>query len=148
MARPTKFKPGYGRQAFKLALLGMTEAEMASVFDVSESTFRLWKKDNPAFSAAIARGKAPADAEVVAALYERALGYSHPETVITTHQGKITKTRVMKRYPPDTTAATRWLYNRRPKEWKAQPDETQTPDVPLPVKVVIEVRDASIPEPG
>lgn len=148
MARPTKYKPAYAKQVYKLALLGLTEAEMADVLDVSKATLTTWKQVHPEFLASITRGRAPADAEVAAKLFERACGYSHPETVISSYQGEITKTRVMRHYPPDTQAATRWLYNRQPARWRPQPDETQAPDAPTPVKVVVNVSDASIPEPG
>lgn len=148
IGRPTKYKPEFAKQAFKMALLGLTDEEMAGVLGVSKSTFNLWKREHPVFSDSITRGKVPADADVAASLYERACGYSHRETIVGWYEGEAKTKVVTKQYPPDTQAATRWLYNRQPTRWKGQPDETQTPDVPLPVKVVIEVKDASRPEPA
>ena len=55
--RPTKYKSEYAEQAVKLCMLGMTDAEMASFFDVSESTLNLWKEAHPEFSESIKRGK-------------------------------------------------------------------------------------------
>lgn len=143
--RPTKLDPMFITQARKLALLGLTDEEMAGVFAVSVRTFLRWKKDHPDFCHAIAQGKAPADAEVAVGLFERARGYSHPEVVITSYQGEITQTKVTKHYPPDTQAASIWLRNRQPGRWKAQPDPTNGADeAPPPVKVVVQVKSARV----
>ena len=145
--RPSKYLPVYAEQCRKMALLGLTDAEMARVLGVAMSTFHLWKKEHAGFSDAILRGREAADADVAVSLYERAKGYSHQEVVITSYQGEITKTRVTKHYPPDTQAAAIWLYNRQPKLWRRVPDDKQGDDAPPPVKVVIEVKDASVQEP-
>lgn len=142
MARPTKFKPEYVKQVYKLALLGLTDVEMANVLDITEKTFNLWKKSHPEFLQSLKKGKSPADAEVAASLFERAKGYSHPDTHISSYEGEITRTRITKHYPPDTAAAFIWLKNRQPERWRNEP-EPGSGDVPVaPVKVVIEVSDA------
>lgn len=140
--RPTKFDARLVKQARELALLGLTDAEMAKVFDVATSTFKEWKAAHPTFARALIDGKTIADAQVAASLHHRAIGYSHPETVITAWQGAIIKTRVVRHYPPDTHAALKWLHNRRPTLWRAQPDPITDDDLPPPVKVVVEVKDA------
>ena len=142
VGRPTKFDARLVKQARELALLGLTDAEMAKVFDVANSTFKEWKARSPAFARALIDGKTIADAQVAASLHHRAVGYSHPETVITQWQGTIIKTRVVKHYPPDTHAALKWLHNRRPTLWRAQPDPIDSDELPPPVKVVVEVKDA------
>lgn len=142
--RPTKWKPEYLEQARKLSLLGLTDAEMADVWGIAESTINLWKQTIPGFLESITRGKVLADADVASRLYERACGYSHPEVVITSYQGEITQTDVTKHYPPDTQAASIWLRNRRPGLWRSNPDPTDDPDAPPPVKVVVEVKDARV----
>ena len=129
-------------QARKLCLLGLTDAEIADLWGVSERTINQWKNDVPGFSQSIARGKVLADADVAERLYERALGYTHAETVINCYQGAILRTKVTRHYPPDTQAASIWLRNRRPGIWRAQPDPTDpSSEAPPPVKVVFEVRD-------
>jgi len=60
--------------------------------------------------------------------------------VITSYQGRITKTRVIRQYPPDTQAAAIWLYNRQPQLWRRIPND-QGGDEPAPVRVVIDVKD-------
>lgn len=142
MARPTKFEPKFIKQAYKLALLGLTDAEMAAVLDIAQSTFHKWKKDFPKFSESLNAGKAPADAEVAASLFERATGYSHPDTHISSYEGEITRTRITKHYPPDTAAAFIWLKNRQPDRWRNEPEPGSSETPVEPVRVVIEVSNA------
>lgn len=112
MARPTKYKPSYNAQVYKLCLLNATDAQIAGVFEVDERTINRWKKDYPKFCQSIKDGKIKADAEVGKALFHRACGYSHPDVHISNYQGEITITEITKHYPPDTAAAFIWLKNR------------------------------------
>jgi len=141
--RPSVYQPKvHPEQARKLALLGCTDPEIANVLGVSLATIKNWKTAHPEFLAAVTRGKTAADADVAASLYERAMGYKHPEIVISAWQGTIIKTKVTRHYPPDTQAAFRWLTNRQPSRWRNQPDPAGGDDAPPPVKVVVEVQDA------
>ncbi|MGA0608845.1 terminase [Caldimonas sp. KR1-144] len=143
VGRPTKFKPDFLRQVYELALLGLTDEEMAPVIGVSVATFNTYKRQHPEFLESLTRGKVIADGQVAASLHHRARGYSHEEIVITSYQGEITKTRVTRHYPPDTQAAGIWLWNRQPTRWRRQPDSTDgNDDAPPPVKVVVEVKSA------
>jgi len=74
MGRPTSYKPEYAELAFRYALLGMTNVEMAVSFDVSGATLANWGNEFPEFLDARARGRDEADGAVVASLYKRALG--------------------------------------------------------------------------
>lgn len=120
--RPTKYQDDYPKQARRLTLLGLTDEEVATFFEVSVQTLYNWDEAHPEFLEARARGKEHADGRVVEKLYHRALGYSHPEVHITAFQGEVIQTPIMKHYPPDTQAASWWLKNRQPKKWK---DQTQ-----------------------
>jgi len=120
VGRPTNYKEEYADQVHKLCLLGLTDTELANFFDVAESTLNLWKKKYPEFSESLWRGKQIADAEVALSLYHRACGYQHQEIHISSYQGTIIKTKVVKQYPPDTGAATLWLKNRQPEKWSDQ----------------------------
>ncbi|MDR1182443.1 MAG: helix-turn-helix domain-containing protein [Bacteroidales bacterium] len=71
--RPTKYKPEYSEQAFKLCLLGLIDREIAKYFEVSESTFNGWKLEYPEFSESLKKGKVQADANVAASLYKQAM---------------------------------------------------------------------------
>lgn len=146
MARPTKYQAAFAEQARKLCLLGATDAEMADFFEVTESTINKWKKDHAAFSESIKNGKVMADAEVASRLYERALGYSHPEEKVFNNQGEIVTHQTTKHYPPDTTAAAIWLNNRKPGRWRNKPEPDGQDDAPQPVNVVFKVQDASDPD--
>lgn len=121
--RPSKYKPEYADQAYKLCLLGATDKDMASFFEVNEDTINEWKNKHTDFSESIKRGKQIADATVAEKLYHRAIGYSHPEIITASHQGQITDTmEVIKHYAPDPTAAIFWLKNRQPQKWRDKQD--------------------------
>ncbi len=118
--RPTLYRDHYPEQAYKLALLGLTEAEMANVWDVAIDTVTEWKRVHPEFSASITRGKVAADADVAVSLRHRALGYSHKAVKIFLPQGATEPVIVPyeEHYPPDTQAASLWLRNRQPAKWR------------------------------
>lgn len=120
--RPTRYRAEYAEQARKLCLLGFTDAGLADVFGVAESTINNWKLKFPKFSESLWRGKQIADAEVASGLYQRACGYQHPDTHISVVDKKIVKTPITKQYPPDTGAATMWLKNRQPDKWRDSVD--------------------------
>ncbi len=110
--QPTKYKPEYAEQVYKLCLLKAIDKDLAKFFDVCEDTINNWKKDYLDFFESIKRGKLIADATVAEKLFERACGYSHPDVHISNYQGDITITDIIKHYPPDTAAAFIWLKNR------------------------------------
>jgi hypothetical protein len=114
--RPTDYKPEYVQQAAEQCLAGATLWDLAEFFDVSRSTIQRWANCHPEFRTALKVGKDAADDRVVASLFERANGYSHPDVHITTSGGEVVVTPIVKHYPPDTAAAFIWLKNR--KGWK------------------------------
>jgi len=120
--RPTAFRKEYPEMARKMCLLGATDKELADVFEVSEQTVNTWKTQYPKFLESIKLGKEQADAAVADRLYQRALGYSHPEVHVSNYQGQITLTKLTKHYPPDSTAAIFWLKNRRTEGWRDRHD--------------------------
>lgn len=143
--RPTAFREEFIEQARKMALLGLTDAEMAEVLGVTEQTFNNWKKSHPEFFESIKKGKEIADAEIAASLFERAKGYSHPDVHFSSYEGFVTATDYTKHYPPDTAAAFIWLKNRQPKKWREKPDGIDPNENVPPVNVFIGVKDASKP---
>lgn len=112
---PTKYKEEYNEQVRKLCLLGSTDKSLADFFNVSEATINNWKIEHPKFLESIREGKEVADANVADALYNRAIGFSHPHDHITNFQGEIKITPTTKHYPADTGAAFIWLKNRKNK---------------------------------
>lgn len=116
--RSCGYDPAMDEQAYKLSLLGLTEAEMASFFDISRNTFHRWKAENPGFRDAVHSGKEIADAEVALALYKRAAGMTvKSEKAMKNKQGDIVVTQTLTELPPDPKAAIHWLQVRRRQGW-------------------------------
>lgn len=117
VGRPTKYDPAYCEQAHKLALLGLTNDELARFFEIEPSTFDLWLQKHEEFSGAVKSGRIDADANVAKSLYRRAIGYSHPDVDIRVIDGQIVQTELTKHYPPDERSARMWLTNRQRGRW-------------------------------
>lgn len=146
VGRPSEYKPEYAEQARKLCLLGATDSEMADFFNVTETTINNWKNDFPEFFESIKKGKLLADANVADRLYQRAMGFEAPDVDIRVVDGKIVETPLIKYYPPDTPAAIFWLKNRQKAKWRDKPDGNEEMQETIPVKVVVEVKDARLPD--
>jgi hypothetical protein len=101
------------RQAYKLALLGATDKQIANVMGIGLSTLDLWKRTKPEFRLALQRGKLEADANIAEALYKRAHGFTFVETLVHMYKGKIIKTKIEKYVIPDSWAANKWLAARQ-----------------------------------
>ncbi|MGH1376679.1 MAG: hypothetical protein ACRBCK_10055 [Alphaproteobacteria bacterium] len=141
--QPTKYKTEYNEIARKLALLGKTDVEIAEILGVSEKTLNNWKKNHAEFFQSLRAGKDISDGEVANSLYERAIGYVHDDLHITTHLGKVKKTKVKKHYPPDTQAGMFWLCNRQRDKWSKAPSVEDDPGLATPVQINVNVVDAS-----
>lgn len=126
MGRPSSFKPEYCEEALKLCKLGATDKELADFFGVSEATLNTWKNQFPEFLESLKAGKEIADAQVAEKLFQRAMGYSHPDSHICTIQNQVVITPIVKHYPPDTTAAIFWLKNRRSDLWRDKTEREVT----------------------
>lgn len=144
--RPTKYRESFVKDAYKLALLGLIDAELAIFFGVSESTLNRWKHAHPEFSESIRRGKAIADAEVVEALYRSAVGFSYEESVVKEFNGKIEVIKTTKHRPPNTTAMIFWLRNRQPNKWSNNPSPINEDEEATPVQIIVNVQDVRQPE--
>lgn len=124
--RPSKYSTDLDEQARKLCLLGATDPELADFFGVHLDTIAEWKRVHESFSYALKSGKDQADANVADRLYQRAMGYEHPDIHITAYQGEITETPVTKVYAPDPTAAIFWLKNRQRARWRDRTEQEVT----------------------
>lgn len=136
MGRPSKFSKEMCTQVEKLCRLGATDKELADFFEVSEQAVWNWKVEHPEFLKALKNGKVLADASVSERLFGRAMGYSHPDVHISNYQGAITKTEIVKHYPPDTVACIFWLKNRRPDLWRDRVEHTGRDGGPIETKQV------------
>lgn len=116
--RPSKYKPEYAKQAYKLCQLGATDKQLGQFFGVSEVTINAWKKKYPEFLKSLKESKDLVDSKVERSLFERATGYEFREDkVIGTGENERKET-FIKRYPPDSVACIFWLKNRQPTKWK------------------------------
>ncbi|MCU7583617.1 terminase [Riemerella anatipestifer] len=132
VGRPTKYDANYHpAQALKFCLAGLTDAQMANLFEITEGTLNNWKNEHPEFLESIKKGKEEADANVASTLYKRALGHKEKRQVpikvkqYDEHDRQIEKVEVVEvedYYPPETSAQIFWLKNRQPKAWRDRQD--------------------------
>lgn len=117
--RPSDYDPSMNEQAMKLALLGLTDAEIGEFFGVDERTINRWKDDHPAFCQSLNAGKVSADADVAASLYRRAMGeVVFVEKRYKDKDGNYETVRLSQQVPADPGAAKLWLTNRQPEKWR------------------------------
>ena len=124
--RPTVFTKEVKVKSEKLSRRGFTDKEISEIIDVSERTINRWKLKHPEFCQSLNLWKEKADENIERSLYERAYGYSHPETKAQFVQGpdggRWETLDMVKHYPPDPTSMIFWLKNRKPKDWRDKQD--------------------------
>lgn len=121
---------------------GLSLSQIAHNVGVADSTFRKWRDEHGAISAAIKRGNAPVDLEVENAMLKSALG--HKETVrkaikVKTEKQKVGEGKIVEEHieyvdeevyiPPQVVAQIFWLKNRRPDKWKDKVEQTVITEV-------------------
>ena len=117
--RPSSYnKTFHPKLAEILASTGRIDEAVAKEIGISHATLIKWKKEHPEFLKALKIGKKRTDEKVITALYERAIGYSHPSEKIVSYKGNIKRVPITKHYPPDVAACFIWLKNRLRDEWK------------------------------
>ena len=131
--RKTKYKEEFVKQAYQFCLLGATNAQLATLFDVNTDTINGWIKTYPEFSDAVKGAKDVADAQVAEGLFRRAIGFQYDEITyekidlvpttaddvkIEAYKRKV----VTKNVIPDPGAAMNWLSNRQPERWRNRQD--------------------------
>ena len=112
------FLPDHLEQVRAIAMRGISEKEMSEMFDIHPRQIKLWKKQYPTFRDAIEQGYTDADAAVLSAVYQSAVGYTHEEEKIFQWDGAIIRADTVKHYKPDMAAAKLWLTNRQREHWK------------------------------
>jgi len=128
VGRPTKYQPAYAEQGRKLALLGLTDNEMADFFGVSEQTVNNWKRAHPEFFESIKAGKIGADVAVADSLFRAAVGGG---TVTELREeadaeGNVITRRTVREVQANVTAQIFFLKNRQPKRWRDKVDVEDT----------------------
>ena len=142
VGRPSKYKEEYNEQAYKLCLLGATDAKLADFFDIAESTLYEWKLEYPEFSEALKKGKVIADATIAEGLYNRAKGavinvqqaiklkdsQFNSEGRKISEEERIEVVDLIQEVPPDTAAGIFWLKNRNPEMWRDKREYNDNPE--------------------
>lgn len=119
LGNASKYNPAFARVAYNIALLGGTPKSLAEILNVSEQTVYNWLKTHNDFHIAWYGGKDFADANVVKALYRRAVGWKEDvEESRTDKEGNIATTEKTLIFAPDVQAQMFWLKNRQPHNWK------------------------------
>lgn len=141
VGRPTKYHDDYPAQAYKLALLGATDKEIADFFEINQDTIYEWQKQYPKFSESIRDGKVKADSLVAQKLYDKAVGPEwieeqafkvkkkwYDENGKVREEEEVVTVPVKRAAPPDTPAISLWLRNRQSAKWKDKLDHDITSD--------------------
>lgn len=129
--RNGKYRKQFTVLANRLSKLGITGADLADFFDVSETTIAEWKRRHPEFAWAIKDGGMIADANVASRLYQRAIGYTYEAEEIHIVDGRVVRELVVKHCCPDVRAAIFWLTNRQPKLWKHHVETVDKPTIAI-----------------
>ena len=112
------FLPDHLNQVRAIAMRGIGEEQMSELFDIKRSQINKWKKQYPLFKEALEDGFTDADAAVLSAVYQSAVGYTHDEEKLFFWDGDVTRADTIKHYKPDMVAAKLWLTNRQREHWK------------------------------
>ena len=120
--KPKIYSDDMPLRAYRLALLGLTDEEIADAFGVSVEALDKWKQKYPEFKKHLKAGKQEADSHVAESLFNSARGFVVPEEKVfcNTVAGEVQVTRVQteKYYPPNITATKFWLKNRNKEIWR------------------------------
>ncbi|HJQ56962.1 MAG TPA: hypothetical protein VJ890_08655, partial [Vineibacter sp.] len=111
------YQPDFARQAEHLCRLGAETGELAAALQVDEATISRWLDQHAAFTQAVARGRAHADAAVTTALFRRACGFEQRLTKWLREDGKMVARPYSREVLPDRQACIFWLQHRRPDLW-------------------------------
>jgi hypothetical protein len=113
--RPTKYLKQYDFIAELAGRAGFTDEQLATLFQVSESTINLWKQKSPEFSESLKRGKENIDDQVEASLLKRAMGFRRRVEKLD-KDGCVHE--IWEELPPDPVSMIFWLKNRRKDKWR------------------------------
>lgn len=134
--RPTKYKSEFAKVAKKLCELGATDNEVGEALGVHVATIYRWRNQYKEFCDSLKAGKAKTDDRVEMALYRRAVGYTHEAVKIFQFQGQEVKIDYTEIVQPDVTAMIFWLKNRKPAEWRSNPESLVADEEGVLIKIV------------
>ncbi len=110
-----------------LALLGMTDEQIARAWRMTIGQFNALKRDKRFFNA-LQSGKTIADGKVATSFYKRAVGFYYTEDRVGFFKGEAIIVKAERYCPPDPWSAVRWLSTRQRAMWseKQQIEITNT----------------------
>lgn len=143
VGRPTSYRAEFCEAIQQHAAIiaeGGTDSAIAEALSVDIATIYRWKNEHPEFSEACQAVKAHVDDRVEASLFKRGIGYSHKAVKIFMPAGAAEPVYAdyTEHYPPDTAAASLWLRNRRPKDWRDRVEHTGADGGPISIAVTLE----------
>jgi len=141
--RPTAYKRRFDGEAYRLAFLGLTGAELGEFFEVTEQTIYNWMKTHASFRAAIKRGREHADGKVAEAMYRAAIGYECEQYQVVAGKHGPEVVPCIERHSPNVAAGKNWLANRQRDKWSEQPPPAPPPAPLVALKVGITAEEAS-----
>lgn len=117
--RKSTFNRRIAEKMLQLAKEGKTNVEIAKLIGVNPDTLYVWQGKHAGLAEALKAGKNVANQLVEAALFQRAMGYHHPDVKMfyDSDRGEVVKEEFTKVHPPDTAAAQFWLKNRSKDKW-------------------------------
>jgi hypothetical protein len=130
--RPTKYSDELTAKIVDLATKTENEEELAHLAGISPRTLYYWKTRHAAFLQMMLKARGTAVKLVEVSLFQRAIGYSHPETQAFCNVGtggEIRTIEVERHYPPDTKAAVEFLARYGGKRWRKF-KATEYPELP------------------
>lgn len=139
LGRPIKYSEADMQKLCNLAVHGLTDKDCCDLLGIDNQTLANYKKRYPTFFDSLKKNKLVADEKAIASLFQRARGYSHPDIHISNYQGEITKTPIIKHYPPDPVSLIFWLKNRLPQLFR----DTKDINLPLDAKGAAALKKAS-----
>lgn len=118
-----EFDPSMLERAYRLALLGLVNTDIAGAFGVRWETFETWCGKFPQLREVLQKGRQEADSAVAYSLFQSAIGYDYHEDAVL-NSGRFSRVvKVQKRKTASVTAAIFWLKNRTrnlPEPWRDQ----------------------------
>lgn len=118
--QPTKYNERMASRILALAEAGNSYEEIASKVGIAPRTLLNWLGKYPDFRAALKDSRNMAIDLVEGALFQNAMGHSHPAVkhFYDSKTGKIISQPYIERHKPDTTAQIFFLKNRAPDRWR------------------------------
>jgi hypothetical protein len=122
-----KWRDEFVQQAFNMAQLGLTDEQIAKVFNVAIDTLNGWKNEHEGFYESLANGRTLIVSQAAGAMFKSAIGFEYEETIETVQpDGKIT-TVTYKKYAKPNPYAGKFILSCRQRDiWSERSESIHT----------------------